>query len=476
MNDGGNKDPGSRGPEGGIAENRLEKDSGPGIRRTYYTTLLRLALPIGLQNLIGFTVNFADNIMVGRLGDLAIAGVFIGNQIHSMVMFITSGIGATLVILSTQYWGKQDIKSIRSLTGISLWAALGAGTVFTVLTAGFPSFFAGLLSNKDDVIQASVSYLRFIGLSFVFFTVSQVLVASQRSVEKVRFGMNIALITLAVNVGLNYCLIFGKLGFPAMGVRGAALATLISRILECLVAAIYVFGIDKRIALRLRDLGKLDKFLGFSLLKYGAPVVAGDIVWASNSFAYTAIVGRFTADIIASFNIAGMMNTMVYIWMSGLAAALGIMTGKLVGGGAPVAEIKVHAFRTQRFFPLVGLATGLFVFLFKGVLISIYNISPEAALAAPQLLNVLALTIIGTAYQMPGLGGLVKAGGNISFVFRNDFIFVFFVVIPSSIIAMLLKAPAWLVFLCLKCDQILKCFVALVVINRFRWIKDLTRR
>jgi Na+-driven multidrug efflux pump len=166
---------------------------------------------------------------------------------------------------------------------------------------------------------------------------------------------------------------------------------------------------------------------------------------------------------------------MVYIWMSGLAAALGIMTGKLVGGGAPLTEIKTHAFRTQRFFPLVGLATGLFVFLFKDILISFYNVSPEAIQTARQLLNIHAITIVGTAYQMPGLGGLVKAGGNISFVFRNDFIFVFFVVIPSSIIAMALKAPAWVVFLCLKCDQILKCFVAVVVINRFRWIKDLTR-
>jgi Na+-driven multidrug efflux pump len=89
-------------------------------------------------------------------------------------------------------------------------------------------------------------------------------------------------------------------------------------------------------------------------------------------------------------------------------------------------------------------------------------------------MNVLAVTIVGTSYQMPGLGGLVKAGGNISFVFRNDTICVFLVVIPASIIAMALKAPAWAVFLCLKCDQLLKCFVAVVVINRFRWIKNLT--
>jgi putative MATE family efflux protein len=453
-----------------------EPGNNPGAGpRNFYRTLVRLALPIGLQNLISFTVNFADNIMVGRLGDLAVSGVFIGNQIHSMVQFITNGVGATLVILATQYWGKQDAKSIRSLTALSFWAALIGGSVFSLASACFPGAIAGILSNKADVIGAASSYLRIVGLSFVFFTVSQVLVASQRSVEKVRFGMNIALLTLGLNVGLNYCLIFGKLGFPAMGIRGAALATLVSRIAECLIAALYVLGFDKRINLTLRDLGKLDRPLAFSMVKYGAPVLAGDIVWAVNSFAYTAIVGRFTADIIASFNIVGMMNTLVYIWMSGLAAAVGIMTGKLVGSGAGLEEIKPHAYRVQRFFPIVGLVTGIFVFLAKDLLISFYNVSPEAVITARQLMLVHAITIAGTAYQMPGLGGLVKAGGNISFVFRNDSIFVFLVVIPSSIAAMALKAPAWLVFLCLKCDQILKCFVAAVVINRFRWIKNLTR-
>ncbi|MDR1635966.1 MAG: MATE family efflux transporter [Treponema sp.] len=456
-------------------------EAGP---QNFYRTLVRLALPIGLQNLIAFTVNFADNIMVGRLGDLAVSGVFIGNQIHSMVQFITSGVGATLVILATQYWGKQDTKSIRSLTALSLWAALIAGSLFSLVSACFPGAIAGILSNKADVIGAASSYLRIVGLSFVFFTVSQVLIASQRSVEKVRFGMNIALLTLGLNVGLNYCLIFGRLGFPVMGIRGAALATLISRIAECLIAAIYVFGFDRRIGLTLGDLlgdllgalGKSDRFLAFSMVKYGAPVVAGDFVWAINSFAYTAVVGRFTADIIASFNIAGMMNTLVYIWMSGLATAVGIMTGKLVGSGAGVEEIKPHAYRVQRFFPCVGLATGIFVFLAGDPLISFYKVSPEAIATARQLMLVLALTIPGTAYQMPSLGGLVRAGGNISFVFRNDSIFVFLVVIPLSTAAMALKAPAWLVFLCLKCDQILKCFVAVVVINRFRWIRNLTSR
>lgn len=441
----------------------------------FYKTLARLALPIALQNLVAFTVNFADNIMVGRLGDLAISGVFIGNQIQFMVQLIVGGVGAALVILGTQYWGKKDTESIKALSSICFRVALITGCAFAFVTSIFPRLVAGIISNRADVIETTAIYIRIIGVSFIFFALSQLLIASQRCVEKVRFGMNIALLTLGINIGLNYILIFGKLGFPAMGIKGAAIATLVSRIIEFLIASVFILKFDKRIGLSFADLAKTDKALGRSLVKYGTPLMAGEVVWAANTFAYTTIIGRFPAAIIASFNIAGMMNTIVYIWLSGLAAAVGIMTGKMVGSGAGLDTIKPFSLRVQRFFLLTGLATGLFVFFTKGFLISLYAISPEAVITAAQLLIVHSITIAGTSYQMPTLAGLVKAGGNISFVFRMDTIFVFLVVIPSSIIASALGAPPWAVFACLKCDQVLKCLVAVVVINRFKWVKNLTR-
>jgi putative MATE family efflux protein len=443
------------------------------MKESFYKTLIRLALPISLQNLITFTVNFADNLMVGSLGDLAISGVFIGNQIHALLQFIIIGVGTALVILATQYWGKQDTKSIRSITAICLWAGIFVGAVFTVFSVCFPSLVIGVLTIRSDVFASALPYLRIVGISFVFFAVSQVLIASMRSVEKVRFGMFVALLTLCVNISFNYCLIFGKFGFPALGVIGAAIATLVSRIVEFIIVLIYIFAMDKRINMLFKDLVVVERQLVSSLLKYGSPVVAGEIVWALNSFAYTVIVGRFTADVIAAFNIAGMMNILVYVWISGLAGAVGIMTGKRVGAGE-LGELKPYACRVQKFFLCVGVVTGLFVFLSKEALISFYNISPEAAANSRQLITVLSFTIVGTAYQMTSLFGLVKSGGNISFVFKNDTIFVFLVVIPSAIIALAFNAPAWAVFLCLKCDQILKCFVAAVVVNRFRWIRNLT--
>jgi putative MATE family efflux protein len=442
----------------------------------FYSTLLRLALPISLQNLIAFSVNFADNLMVGRLGDLAISGVFIGNQVHTLLQTIMKGIGTALVILAAQYWGKEDAKSIRSLSALCFWAALSAGAAFTLAASVFTAPLAGLISSRQEVIAAAVPYLRITGISFMFFAVSEILIASLRSVENVRFGMNTALLTLCVNISLNYLLIFGKFGFPAMGVTGAAIATLLSRIIECAVVVTYIFVFEKRMGLKIKDLFSLEKTFMRSLVKYGSPVLAGEIVWAINIFAYTAMVGRFPAGTIASFNITGMMTNLVFIWMAGLAAAVGIMTGKKVGAGETAETLKPYAYQVQWFFLGVGIVTGLIIFFTRNILISFYNISPEAAVDARLLMIVLSFTIVGSAYQNTSLFGLVKSGGNISFVFKNDTIFVFLVVIPSALIALRLNAPAWLVFLCLKCDQILKCFVAVVVVNRFGWIKNLTKK
>jgi putative MATE family efflux protein len=442
----------------------------------FYKTLLRLALPISLQNLITFMVNFADNIMVGRLGDLAISGVFIGNQIHTLLQIFVKGIGTALAILAAQYWGNGDKKSIRSVSAICFWAALATGIVFTMAASVFASPLAGFLSGRQEIIDAAVPYLRITGISFIFFVVSQILIASLRSVENVRFSMNIALLTLCVNIGLNYILIFGKLGFPAMGVTGASIATLVSRIIECTAVVVYVFVLEKRLELKIKDLFSLEKEFIHGMVKYGSPIVAGEMVWAVNAFTYTAIVGRFTADTVASFNITGMMNNLVFIWMSGLASAVGIITGKKVGAGETVVTLKPYAYRIQRSFLCVGIVTGIFVFFTKDILISFYNISPEAVADSRLLMAVLSFTIVGTAYHNTSLFGLVKSGGNISFVFKNDTIFVFLVVIPSALIALRLNAPPWLVFLCLKCDQILKCFIAVIVVNRFGWIKNLAKK
>lgn len=442
--------------------------------RSFYKTLFALAVPISLQNLITFAVNFADNLMIGSLGDDAISGVYVGNQLQTVVQMFVAGIEGAILILAAQYWGKRDSSSIRKVVSVGMKFALGVGLLATLSAVLFPEWIIRAFTQEPGVIREGAAYVQIVGFTYLFFSVSQVMIAAMRSVETAKIGLYISCMALVVNVGLNYVLIFGHLGFPAMGVRGAAIATLISRILEMCVSTGYVFFVDKKLRFTLMDLLHTDRQLLWDFVRYGLPIIGGQVVWAVNSLANTKILGCYSAGVIAATSITGMLHNLVYVWMNGMSSAVGIITGKTVGAGL-YDKMKEYAKTVQVIFLIVGLVSGAAVFLARDGFISLYNASPEAQEYSRQFINVISVTIIGTCYQAACLFGLVKSGGDISFVFKNDTIFVFLVVLPSSLLAMWLGAPPWVVFACLKCDQIFKCFVALVKINRYNWMKNLTR-
>ena len=197
--------------------------------RTAIRAMLTLAIPISLQNLITFAVSFADNLMIGSLGDTAISAVYMGTQVQTFLQMAMNGITTAMLVLVAQYWGKQDTGRIRQVASIALRVALVVGTAATVLGIFFPWQVLSLLTPEQNVAAAAVPYLQITGASFLFFAISQVLIAMLRGVENARIGMYVSFGSLAINVVLNWVLIFGHLGFPAMGIRGAAVATLVSR-------------------------------------------------------------------------------------------------------------------------------------------------------------------------------------------------------------------------------------------------------
>ena len=255
--------------------------------RSFYRNLIMLAIPIGLQNLITFAVNFADNLMIGSLGDNAISGVYVGNQMQTVLQMFVAGIEGAILILAAQYWGKKDTASIRKVVSIGVKVAFGVGLVATLLAVSFPAAIIRLFTAEAGVIQEGAVYLQIVGFTYLFFCIAQVMIASMRSVETAKIGLYISLMTLAVNVSLNYVLIFGKLGFPAMGVRGAAVATLISRFLEMLVSSLYVFLKDQKLRFGWKDLLHTDGRLLRDFIRYGLPVIGGQVVWSVNMLANT---------------------------------------------------------------------------------------------------------------------------------------------------------------------------------------------
>ena len=443
--------------------------------KQFYKSLVALSVPIALQNLITFCVTLADNVMIGTLGDAAVSGVYLGSQVQTLLQIFCSGIDGAVLIISAQYWGKRDISSISRIASIGIRASAIFASLVSAVCLFAPRFVMSLFTNESDAIETGAEYLAIVAVSFIFFCLTQSLITAMRSVETARLGLWVSLASLGVNVALNYVLIFGKLGFEPMGVRGAAIATLISRVAEFIITAIYVLFIDKKLKFPLRELLRLDRALLRDFIRYGMPIIAGQVVWAVNTMSNSAIMGRQNIDgVVAGLSIANTLNTLAYVTMNGMSAAVGVITGKTIGAGKEML-MREYARTVQALFLILGVITGGTLFLIRRPFISLYAVSSAAKAQALTMINVLSVTSIGTCYQAACLFGLVKSGGDTSFVFKNDTLFVFLVVIPSAIIATVLGAPPWVVFACLKCDQILKCFVAAVKINKFDWMKNLTR-
>lgn len=442
--------------------------------KNFYKTLITLAIPIVLQNLITFSVGLADNMMIGSLGDSAVSGVYMGTQIQVILQVLSSGIEAALVLLSAQYWGKRDTAAIRRIFSIGLRISAILGLVFTTVCALFSRQIISIFTKEPEVISNGDDYLSIVCWTYIFFCITQALIASMRSIESARVGMIVSLFSLVTDVGLNYVLIFGKLGFEAMGVRGAAVATLIARICETVIISVYVRFIDKKIMLRMKHLKKLDKDLLKDFIKYGTPLIAGQLVWGANLIANSIILGHFTESVITATSLSNTVNSLMFVAMQGVSASVGVIIGKTVGSG-DVSRIKEYSRTTQIILVLLGIVTSFVFLAVRDPFISLYNISEESAAYSRQFINVLRVTCIGTCYEAGSLMGLIKSGGDVSFVFKNDTIFVFGVVIPSAVITSLCGCPPWVVFACLKCDQVLKCIPAFFKIRRYNWMKNLTR-
>ncbi len=441
----------------------------------FYKSLFLLAVPIALQNLVTFSVGLLDNVMIGTLGDAAISGVYMGNQIQTLLQIFSGGIEGAILVLAAQYWGKRDTESIKKIVSIGLCFTVVFGALLTVVCAIAPRWVISIFTGEATIIESGSEYLGTVAFSYAFFCITQALIASMRSVETARIGLYVSIVSLFINGTLNYVLIFGKLGAPALGIRGAAIATLIARIAESAIMSAYVFIFDKKLGFRVRDVFRIDKTLLRDFLRYGAPIIAGQLVWATNMLSNSAIMGRQKVEgVVAALSVANTLHNLSYVVMNGMSGAVGIITGKTIGRGEEKL-MREYAKTTQILFIALGLLTGGALRLLRDPYISIYSISPAAKEQAKALINVISVTMIGTCYQAACLFGLVRSGGDISFVFKNDCIFVFLVVLPSALVATALSAPPWVVFACLKCDQILKCFVAAVKINRFNWMKNLTR-
>lgn len=442
--------------------------------KSFYKNFFSLWYVLVLNNVIILGVNLADNIMLGNYSEAALSGATACNQLQFIFQQLILGIGNTMVMLGSQHWGQKNTAPIKKLASGAVLFGTVIATAMFLLATFIPEQLVMIFTDSEPIIAEGVDYLRIIKYTYPIFALTNILLPTMRSVESVKIGFSVSIATLIVNISLNYILIFGKLGFPSMGTRGAALATLIARAVELFVVVIYIAAIDKKLSWRLRDLREFDtKILKLFILTC-LPVLLTDGLFGVSTALQTAILGHMDDNAIAANSVASTLFQLLKVASVGSAGAASVIIGKTVGEGR-IEKTKEYAKTMQILFLGIGILTGVILFLLRTPIISAYKISDEAKALANGFLLVLCVTAVGTAYQMPTNTGIVRGGGDAKYVLRMDIISIWCIVLPISFLAaFVFHWHPVAVIACLNADQVFKCIPAVIKCNRFNWMKKLT--
>ena len=443
--------------------------------RQFYRTFFPLLAIITLQQLAALAVNLADNIMLGTYTELALSGATLVNQLQFTLQQIAAGVGMGIVVLASQYWGQGRTGPIKQIINLGVKFALLFGIVFFVCALTMPRQLLSLFTPDEAVIAEGVRYLKVICWTYLVFSVSNSLMYSLQSVETAAVGTVMSLSTICINVCVNYCLIFGHFGAPELGVVGAAVATLISRVVELIIILLYVLFIDRKLHLKLRELLRFDFTFLKDFVKVSSPLVLSGFLWGVAQAAQTAVLGHISAAVIAASSIASVIFQIFAVVGMACANVASVTTGKTIGQGK-LHLVRSYAKTMQAIFLLVGLIFGGLMFLCKEAIVGLYAVSPETKALAVQFLTVLSVATVGSCYEYPVESGIIGGGGSTRYTAWVDNLFMWLFTIPSAILsAFVFRFPPVVTFCCLKADQILKCIPNCIVCNRFRWVKLLTR-
>lgn len=447
--------------------------------KRFYANLLAITIPIALQNLISFGTSMMDTIMLGRADD---TGVFLSasslaNQPFFILSLVCFGLAGASTVLSAQYWGKRDIKSIRSIFSIILKVAFVISLLMELAVLLFPRTIMGMYSNNPEIIEAGISYLRIIGFAYVLFGLSNTMICCIRSIELVKISVVVNVTSFVVNVFLNWVLIFGNLGAPAMGIRGAALATLIARVSEFSITSVYIFFIDKRLKFRPKHLLLFNRVFSLDLLKHGLPVFINEVMWSIGVSIQAAILGHINysaGDPVAANSIASMVQQLSTVVIFGIANAAGIVIGKSIGSGK-IERARVEA-RTLKYLSyVVGILACVVILSLKDFVIAFYTIPTETKELANQLMVVIAFITIFVSISSVEIVGILRGGGDTKFCLATEIVTLWCVATPLALIGSLAQLPVPLVLVMMKIDEPLKSIAAVIRMYGKKWIKSLAR-
>ena len=441
--------------------------------KDFYRRLSIIALPIAMQSLITSSLNMLDTMMIGKVGELELASVGIANQYYFLYSLLTNALAIGSGVLIAQLWGKKDKVNIKRTLSKSLFYNVILTIGFMILGLLLPGKIMSLFSSDTAVINIGIDYLKIVVISYLFNSIAFTFASGLRSIGNTRLPMWGSFIGLIVNGVLNAILIFGLFGAPKMGIRGAALATLIARIVEFTIVVGAVYTKIDVLKLKFKDMFELPETLSITLNKVTIPIFLNETCWALGNITYTAIYARIGTSAAASIQICSTVMNLFMIITFGLANAAVVIIGNEIGANREDEAISVSK-KISSLSIKISIILSVILALCAKPIVLFFNVSAEVRMASQFILYIYAVILVFKIYNTVMIIGILRGGGDTTYGSILQAFTLWLIGIPlAAFAAFILKLPVYCVVMFAMVEEIVKLFIMMSRFKSFKWIRNM---
>ena len=438
-------------------------------KNSFFASVCSLAVPVALQSMLQSSFSIVDQIMIGQLGSVSVAGVGLAGKFASIYSVIVSAVGVVAGIMISQYLGQKNQREVRRSFFVNLLISLGLACVFTLLCGGFPSQIMGLYTTDVPMGQAAAAYLRIITATFVPIAGATMLSTLLRCLEKAQLPLYASIASAVLNTVLNYVLIFGRLGLPAMGASGAAIATVIST----WVSFLLMLAMLGRNGSVLNASGRAGKFNLSQYLAMLLPILVCEFLWSLGENIYAAIYGHMGTEASAAMMLINPIQSLVIGALCGLSQAASVIIGKKLGS-KEYDEAYRDSWRLIRYGFIGSVILSALVVATSPMYVEIYQVDAAVKLLTRQILLAYALVAPFKVLNMIAGGGVIRSGGKTNYVMFIDMIGTWVFGVPLGLLsAFVWKLPIPYVYFLLSLEECVRFAITVVILRSKRWMQSL---
>lgn len=436
---------------------------------------MALVIPMALQNLINTGVSACDVFMLGKVGETALSASSLARQVQYIMSLFLFGLTSGATVLTAQYWGKGDKKTIERILAMGMCMAVAVTAIFTLVSLLMPETLIRIFTNESEVIREGVKYLRIVAFFYIAIGITDVYLYIMRSVERIKVATAVYLSSLICNVILNAVFIFGMFGCPAMGIRGAALATLLARILELILVIGYAKIYNREILFRMKYFFHMDSGLLKDFLVCAVPVILNEVLWGIANSASTAILGHMGSAAVAANSVAQVTKEMSMVVSFGISNAAAIYLGKTIGE-KKYQHARAYAERFVKLSILLGIGSAVIILLSSQMIIMVMAMTPLTKDYLRFMMCVMAYYAVAQTLDETVIVGIFRSGGDTRFGLIIDLTAMWGCsVLLGAAAAFVFHCSVPVVYALLMSDELVKIPIIWGRYKNCSWIRNITR-